>query len=64
MAEPACLIPNAHSNRDNAVADVQFASIEDPDLTPSEDDATPDEQELELETVTSAIGASDTSRRD
>jgi hypothetical protein len=62
MAEPACLIPNAHSNRDNAVADIQFASIEDPDLTPSEDDATPDEQELELEleleTVTSAIGVS------
>jgi hypothetical protein len=59
MAEPAPINPNAHSDRHNALADMRFASVvDDSDLTPSEDDATPDEQELELETVTSAIGVS------
>ncbi|KAH7109854.1 hypothetical protein B0J11DRAFT_544775 [Dendryphion nanum] len=44
-------------NRQSALADIQFASIVDPDLTPSEDE-TPDEREFQLETVQSAIGVS------
>jgi hypothetical protein len=46
-----------NTRRQNALADIQFASIIDDDLTPSEDE-TPEEQQLELETVQSAIGIS------
>lgn len=69
----AHLFPQAHANammvetpvetaedatrRQHALADLQFASITDGDLTPSEDEA-PEELQLELETVQSAIGVS------
>jgi hypothetical protein len=46
-----------YTRRQNALADIQFASIVDDDLTPSEDES-PDEQLLQLETVQSAIGIS------
>ncbi|KAF1844116.1 uncharacterized protein K460DRAFT_157864 [Cucurbitaria berberidis CBS 394.84] len=45
------------TRRQNALADIQFASVLDEDLTPSEDE-TPEEQRLQLETVQSAIGVS------
>ncbi|KAH7080906.1 hypothetical protein FB567DRAFT_115609 [Paraphoma chrysanthemicola] len=45
------------SRRQNALADIQFASIIDDDLTPSEDES-PEEQSLQLEHVQSAIGIS------
>ncbi|OAG04166.1 uncharacterized protein CC84DRAFT_1188618 [Paraphaeosphaeria sporulosa] len=47
----------AHQSRQNALADIHFASIMDADLTPSEDE-TPYERTLQLETVQSAIGIS------
>jgi hypothetical protein len=46
-----------HTRRQNALADIQFASIVDDDLTPSEDES-PEEQLLQLESVQSAIGIS------
>lgn len=46
-----------YTRRQNALADIQFASIVDDDLTPSEDES-PEEQLLQLETVQSAIGIS------
>ncbi|KAH5516857.1 hypothetical protein HBI56_044720 [Parastagonospora nodorum] len=46
-----------HTRRQNALADIQFASIVDDDLTPSEDES-PEEELLQLETVQSAIGIS------
>lgn len=51
---------NSHERRQNALADIQFASIlDDDDLTPVESgDETEQEQRLELETVQSAIGVS------
>lgn len=45
------------NNRQNALAQIQFASMVDPDLTPSEDEA-PEDKALQLETVQSAIGVS------
>ncbi|KAF2647794.1 hypothetical protein K491DRAFT_613993 [Lophiostoma macrostomum CBS 122681] len=45
------------TDRHNALADIQFASLIDGDLTPSEDE-TPEEKALQLETVQSAIGVS------
>jgi hypothetical protein len=48
---------NVYARRQNALADIQFASIIDADLTPSEDE-TAEEQQLEIETVQSAIGVS------
>ncbi|KAL5402837.1 hypothetical protein PMIN06_010708 [Paraphaeosphaeria minitans] len=47
----------AHQSRQNALADIHFASIMDADLTPSEDE-TSYERTLQLETVQSAIGIS------
>ncbi|KAF2442804.1 hypothetical protein P171DRAFT_455778 [Karstenula rhodostoma CBS 690.94] len=47
----------AHQDRQNALADIHFASIMDADLTPSEDE-TAYERTLQLETVQSAIGIS------
>jgi hypothetical protein len=47
----------AHQSRQNALADIHFASMLDGDLTPSEDE-TPYERTLQLETVQSAIGVS------
>ncbi|KAJ8116882.1 hypothetical protein OPT61_g1791 [Boeremia exigua] len=49
-----------HERRQNALADIQFASIlDDDDLTPVESgDETEQERKLELETVQSAIGVS------
>ncbi|KAF2792446.1 hypothetical protein K505DRAFT_326142 [Melanomma pulvis-pyrius CBS 109.77] len=58
MAEPALPIAAAHSGPHSALADIQFASHVDADLTPSEDEITPEEQALELETLQSAIGVS------
>ncbi|KAF1935617.1 hypothetical protein EJ02DRAFT_460232 [Clathrospora elynae] len=46
-----------HTRRQSALAEIQFASIIDADLTPSEDE-TPEAHTLELETVQSAIGVS------
>ncbi|KAF2119998.1 hypothetical protein BDV96DRAFT_641862 [Lophiotrema nucula] len=45
------------TDRQNALHDIQFASILDPDLTPSEDE-TPEEKQLQLEDAQSAIGVS------
>jgi hypothetical protein len=53
---PTPFTPLTH--RQNALADIQFASIiNDDDLTPSEDES-PEERSLLLETVQSAIGIS------
>ncbi|KAF2469755.1 uncharacterized protein BDR25DRAFT_334717 [Lindgomyces ingoldianus] len=57
MAESASDAATGHRNRQNALSDIQFASIIDPDLTPSEDE-TPDEKTLQLEDAQSAIGVS------
>ena len=48
---------NTNTRRYNALADIQFASILDDDLTPSEDESA-DERALQLEHVQSAIGIS------
>jgi hypothetical protein len=53
--EPPAFTP--YTRRQNALADIQFASIIDDDLTPSEDES-PEERSLQLETVQSAIGIS------
>lgn len=53
----ATTVADAHQNRQNALADIHFASIMEADLTPSEDE-TPYERTLQLETVQSAIGIS------
>ncbi|KAF2714910.1 hypothetical protein K504DRAFT_457095 [Pleomassaria siparia CBS 279.74] len=54
--------PNPPITHHNALSGIQLASGVDPDLTPSEDEATtPDEQDeqaLDLHTMTSAIGVS------
>ncbi|KAH7401227.1 hypothetical protein BKA66DRAFT_405264 [Pyrenochaeta sp. MPI-SDFR-AT-0127] len=57
MAEGAPQTTTCHTRRQNALADIQFASIIDDDLTPSEDE-TPDERLVLLERVQSAIGVS------
>lgn len=57
MAEATSTTAPAGDDRQNALAQIQFSSIADPDLTPSEDE-TPDEKVLQLETVQSAIGVS------
>ncbi|KAJ4292023.1 hypothetical protein N0V90_009922 [Kalmusia sp. IMI 367209] len=57
MIGHATAAATAHHDRQNALADIQFASIVDADLTPSEDE-TPEEPSLQLETVQSAIGVS------
>lgn len=57
MAEPATDTPSISTRRQNALAELQFASIIDDDLTPSEDE-TAEERVLELETAQSAIGVS------
>lgn len=57
MAETPVETASNYTRRQNALADIQFASIVDGDLTPSEDES-PDEQQVELETVQSAIGIS------
>ncbi|KZM18317.1 hypothetical protein ST47_g10536 [Ascochyta rabiei] len=51
---------NKHERRQNALADIQFASmLDDAELTPVESgDETEQERRLELETVQSAIGVS------
>lgn len=60
MAAEAPFDSSNHERRQNALADIQFASIhDDDDLTPVESgDETEQEQKLELETVQSAIGVS------
>ncbi|KAF1828296.1 hypothetical protein BDW02DRAFT_538392, partial [Decorospora gaudefroyi] len=57
MAATRSDVLSTHTRRQNALADIQFASIVDDDLTPSEDE-TAEERALELETVQSAIGVS------
>lgn len=57
MAETQMNTSSNHTRRQNALADIQFASIVDDDLTPSEDE-THEERTLELETIQSAIGVS------
>lgn len=49
--------PKVPSERDNVLAQMQFTSVNDSDLTPSEDES-PEERSLQLETVQSAIGVS------
>ncbi|KAJ4335180.1 hypothetical protein N0V87_006334 [Didymella glomerata] len=60
MAAEVPLDSSNHERRQNALADIQFASIlDDDDLTPVESgDETEQEQKLELETLQSAIGVS------
>lgn len=60
MAAEAPIATSSHERRQNALADIQFASIlDDDDLTPVESgDETELEQKLELEAVQSAIGVS------
>lgn len=59
-ADGAPVDSNRHERRQNALADIQFASIlDEDDLTPVESgDETEQERRLELETVQSAIGVS------
>ncbi|KAJ4360254.1 uncharacterized protein N0V89_000814 [Didymosphaeria variabile] len=57
MEGHATTAADAPQTRQNALADIHFASIVDGDLTPSEDE-TPEERTLQLETVQSAIGVS------
>ncbi|KAL1598693.1 hypothetical protein SLS60_007833 [Paraconiothyrium brasiliense] len=57
MEGHATTATDAPQTRQNALADIHFASIVDGDLTPSEDE-TPEERTLQLETVQSAIGVS------
>ncbi|KAJ4373129.1 hypothetical protein N0V83_003420 [Neocucurbitaria cava] len=57
MPETATDSANHDTHRQNALADIQFASLADEELTPSEDE-TPEEGRLQLETVQSAIGVS------
>lgn len=57
MAEPDIAVATRATDRQNALTEIQFASIIDGELTPSEDE-TPEERELQLETVQSAIGVS------
>ncbi|KAF2259317.1 hypothetical protein CC78DRAFT_71384 [Lojkania enalia] len=49
--------PPTQRDRQNALRQIRYASVIDPDLTPSEDE-TPDERELQLEDAQSAIGVS------
>ncbi|KAI4922888.1 hypothetical protein J4E90_001323 [Alternaria incomplexa] len=56
MAETS-IAPTHHQRRQSALADIQFASIVDDDLTPSEDES-PEESAFGLETAQSAIGVS------
>ncbi|KAF2744686.1 hypothetical protein M011DRAFT_164317 [Sporormia fimetaria CBS 119925] len=56
MAAPSVGKP-VENGRPNALAEIQFASLLEPDLTPSEDE-TADDPALQLETVQSAIGVS------
>jgi len=49
--------PSHQARRQNALADIHFASIAEGDLTPSEDES-PEERAIELETAQSAIGIS------
>jgi hypothetical protein len=60
MAAEAPFTPSSHERRQNALADIQFATIlDDDDLTPVESgDETETEQKLELEAVQAAIGVS------
>jgi hypothetical protein len=57
MAHAANGATSDHHDRQNALAQIQFASMLDADLTPSEDETT-EEKALQLETVQSAIGVS------
>lgn len=57
MPEIAPETATCHTRRQNALADIQFASILDGDLTPSEDDS-PDERLQQLESAQAAIGVS------
>jgi hypothetical protein len=57
MAAAGTESPTPHTRRQHALADIQFASIVDDDLTPSEDES-PEERSLQLEKVQSAIGIS------
>ncbi|KAF2194817.1 hypothetical protein K469DRAFT_547858 [Zopfia rhizophila CBS 207.26] len=57
MAESIPEAADEHLARQNALSEIQIASIVDPDLTPSEDE-TPEEKALQLEDAQSAIGVS------
>ncbi|KAF2677689.1 hypothetical protein K458DRAFT_446846 [Lentithecium fluviatile CBS 122367] len=57
MADLASGAVGSDNDRPHALAQIQFASMGDADLTPSEDE-TPEEKALQLETVQSAIGVS------
>ncbi|KAK1907056.1 hypothetical protein P3342_006244 [Pyrenophora teres f. teres] len=57
MATTSTTLPSHQTRRQNALADIHFASIAEGDLTPSEDES-PEERAIELETAQSAIGIS------
>lgn len=57
MAATESYAPLTYTRRQNALADIQFASIVDGDLTPSEDESA-EEKALQLEQAQSAIGIS------
>ena len=57
MADIAPEDANGRQQRQNALSEIQFASIVDGDLTPSEDE-TQEEKAIRLEDVQSAIGVS------
>ncbi len=57
MAETAPALASHHEARQNALADIQFASIADDDLSPSEDEIAEDGG-LQIETLQSTIGVS------
>jgi len=57
MATTFTTSPGHQTRRQNALADIHFASIAEGDLTPSEDES-PEERAIELETAQSAIGIS------
>ncbi|ORY16413.1 hypothetical protein BCR34DRAFT_584361 [Clohesyomyces aquaticus] len=57
MAESASAAAPDRRHHRRALSDIQFASVVDPDLTPSEDEG-PEEKTLQLEDAQSAIGVS------
>ncbi|KAI2480006.1 hypothetical protein Ptr902_08187 [Pyrenophora tritici-repentis] len=57
MATTSTTLHSHQTRRQNALADIHFASIAEGDLTPSEDES-PEERAIELETAQSAIGIS------
>ncbi|KAF2011101.1 hypothetical protein BU24DRAFT_377942 [Aaosphaeria arxii CBS 175.79] len=58
MADSTTQSATPRTGRQTALAEIQFTSLTDTDLTSSEGDETPDEKEFQLDSVQSAIGVS------